>query len=200
MRIAALLLATLTLFGADLDKAEKKIEARLRDVAKLQGVRGNQLLGYGLVVGLTGTGDKDQTMFTAQSLTNLLSRQGLTANPLLVKVKNVAAVMVTAELPPFARSGSRMDITVSSTGDAKSLAGGILLMTALQGPDGQTYAVAQQGREFSTDDRADSARAGIVNERLARRLWPGGNPIGERIVAPDFSGPARAPIAIDRKS
>ncbi len=143
MRIAALFLAALTLFGADAVKPEKKIESRLRDVARLQGVRGNQLLGYGVVVGLDGTGDKDQTKFTVQSLTNLLSRQGLTINPTTVKVKNIAAVMVTAELPPFARTGSRIDVTVSSTGDAKSLAGGILLMTALQGPDSQTYAVAQ---------------------------------------------------------
>ncbi|WP_291271943.1 flagellar basal body P-ring protein FlgI [Geothrix sp.] len=143
MRIAALFLAALTLFGADAVKPEKKIESRLRDVARLQGVRGNQLLGYGVVVGLDGTGDKDQTKFTVQSLTNLLSRQGLTVNPTTVKVKNIAAVMVTAELPPFARTGSRIDVTVSSTGDAKSLAGGILLMTALQGPDSQTYAVAQ---------------------------------------------------------
>ena len=88
----------------------------------MQGVRGIQLLGYGMVVGLNGTGDKQQTMFTVQSLTNLLSRQGLTVNPTLVTVKNVAAVMVTAELPPFARAGSRLDVVVSSTGDAKSLA------------------------------------------------------------------------------
>jgi flagellar P-ring protein precursor FlgI len=186
MRIAALLLATLTLLGADLDKADKKIEARLRDVARLQGVRGNQLLGYGLVVGLTGTGDKDQTMFTAQSLTNLLSRQGLTANPLLVKVKNVAAVMVTAELPPFARSGSRMDITVSSTGDAKSLAGGILLMTALQGPDGQTYAVAQGPLlvgGFSASAGGNSVSKNFPN---VGRIPDGA--IIEREVGGDFNG------------
>ena len=143
MRIAALFLAALTLMGAEVAKTDKKIEVRLKEVARLQGVRGNQLLGYGVVVGLDGTGDKDQTKFTVQSLTNLMSRQGLTINPATVKVKNVAAVMVTAELPAFARTGSRLDVTVSSTGDAKSLAGGTLLMTALQGPDSQTYAVAQ---------------------------------------------------------
>lgn len=143
MRVAALFLAAMALLGADAAKPDKKIESRLRDVARLQGVRGNQLLGYGVVVGLDGTGDKNQTKFTVQSLTNLLSRQGLTVNPATVKVKNVAAVMVTAELPPFARTGSRLDVTVSSTGDANSLAGGVLLMTALQGPDSHTYAVAQ---------------------------------------------------------
>ncbi len=143
MRVAVLFLAAMALLGADAVKPEKKIEVRLKEVARLQGVRSNQLLGYGMVVGLDGTGDKDQTKFTVQSLTNLMARQGLTVNPATVKVKNVAAVMVTTELPAFSRTGSRLDVTVSSTGDAKSLAGGILLMTALQGPDGQTYAVAQ---------------------------------------------------------
>jgi flagellar P-ring protein precursor FlgI len=141
MRVFLLLLcAALLAFPAEKDK---KVEAKLKEVARLQGVRGNQLIGYGLVVGLDGTGDKDQTRFTVQSLSNFLARQGTTVNPLLVKVKNVAAVMVTAELPPFSRTGSRIDVTVSSTGDAKSLAGGTLLMTPLQGPDGQVYAVAQ---------------------------------------------------------
>ena len=127
MRVAMLLLAALSLHGA-ITPAEPKVEARLREVARLQGVRGNQLLGYGLVVGLNGTGDKDQTKFTVQSLTNLMARQGISINPATVKVKNVAAVMITAELPPFARPGQRIDVTVSSTGDAASLAGGTLLM------------------------------------------------------------------------
>ena len=139
MRIAALFLVCLALVGAP----DKKVDAKLRDVARLQGVRGNQLMGYGVVVGLDGTGDKDQTKFTVQSLTNLLARQGISINPTAVKVKNVAAVIVTAELPAFSKAGQKMDVTVSSTGDAKSLAGGTLLMTPLQGPDNQVYAVAQ---------------------------------------------------------
>ncbi len=143
MRLLLMCLAALTLMGAEIVPVEKKIESKLRDVAHLQGVRGNQLMGFGMVVGLDGTGDKDQTKFTTQSLANMLVRQGLTVAAATIKVKNVAAVMVTAELPAFGRSGSRLDVTVSSTGDAKSLAGGILLMTPLQGPDGQTYAVAQ---------------------------------------------------------
>ncbi len=143
MRLLLMCLAALTLMGAEVVPVEKKIESKLRDVAHLQGVRGNQLMGFGMVVGLDGTGDKDQTKFTTQSLANMLVRQGLTVAAATIKVKNVAAVMVTAELPAFGRSGSRLDVTVSSTGDAKSLAGGILLMTPLQGPDGQTYAVAQ---------------------------------------------------------
>lgn len=122
---------------------ERKVEARLKEVARLQGVRGNQLLGYGVVVGLNGTGDKDQTKFTVQTLTNLMARQGISVSPSSVKVKNVASVMVTADLPAFAKPGQRIDVTVSSTGDATSLAGGTLLMAPLQGADGQTYAVGQ---------------------------------------------------------
>lgn len=139
MRIAMAFLAALALVGAP----DKKVDAHLKDVARLTGVRANQLLGYGMVVGLDGSGDKDQTRFTVQALTNLMARQGITIDPTKVKVKNVAAVMVTAELPAFAKPGQRVDVTVSSTGDAKSLAGGTLLMAPLQGPDGQVYAVAQ---------------------------------------------------------
>ncbi len=116
---------------------------KLRDIASIEGIRDNQLLGYGLVVGLNGTGDKDQTKFTTQSLVNMLERLGITVDLSQVKVKNVAAVMVTAKLPPFAKSGQPIDITISSMGDAKSLEGGTLLLTPLSGPDGQIYAVAQ---------------------------------------------------------
>jgi flagellar P-ring protein precursor FlgI len=122
---------------------ERKVEICLKDIARLQGVRSNQLMGYGVVVGLDATGDKDHTKFTVQSLTNLMARQGINIDPAADKEKNVAAVMVTTELPPFSRSGQRIDVTVSSTGDAKSLAGGTLLMTPLMGPDNQVYAVAQ---------------------------------------------------------
>ncbi len=194
MRVAALFLATLALFGAEIAKGEKKIESKLRDVARIQGVRGNQLLGYGMVVGLDGSGDKDQTKFTTQSLANLMSRQGLTVNPTTVKVKNVAAVMVTAELPPFARAGSRLDVTVSSTGDAKSLAGGTLLMTALQGPDGQTYAVAQ-GPLLVGGFSASAGGASVTkNHPTVGRVPDGG--IIEREVGGDFDGRATLRYAL----
>lgn len=117
--------------------------ARIKDLADVEGVRENQLIGYGLVIGLNGTGDKDSTKFTTQSLTSMLSRMGIRADPEKVKVKNVAAVVVTANLPPFARPGGRIDAMVSSIGDAKSLQGGTLLMTPLKGPDGRVYAAAQ---------------------------------------------------------
>lgn len=119
------------------------LAARIKDIAQLEGVRGNQLVGYGLVVGLNGTGDSAATQFTVQSLVSMMERLGVTVNRSQVKVDNVAAVMITAELPPFAKAGSTIDVQVSSIGDADSLAGGNLLMTPLKGPDGNVYAVAQ---------------------------------------------------------
>lgn len=117
---------------------------KVRDIATISGIRDNQLIGYGLVVGLNGTGDKtQQTLFTGQTLTNMLDRMGITVDKNRVKVKNVAAVMVTAKLPPFAKPGMKADVVVSSIGDAKSLEGGTLLLTPLMAPNGQTYAVAQ---------------------------------------------------------
>ena len=116
---------------------------RLKELVSLEGVRDNQLLGYGLVVGLNGTGDRRQTLFSAQSVTNLLERMGVSVNPILIQVKNTAAVMVTATLPPYAQPGMKIDVTVGAMGDSPSLQGGILVMTGLRGPDGKVYAVAQ---------------------------------------------------------
>ena len=134
----ALFTSLILLFGARTAEG-----IRIKDIAEVEGVRSNQLVGYGLVVGLNGTGDKTGTIFTVRSLKNLLSHMGVSTFLDDVKVKNVAAVMVTADLPPFARSGSRMDVLVSSLGDASSLKGGSLLRTSLKGPDGAIYAVAQ---------------------------------------------------------
>jgi flagellar P-ring protein precursor FlgI len=117
--------------------------SRLKDIAQLQGVRENQLVGYGLVVGLDGTGDGTSNRFTTQSLATMLNNLGVGIDPTQVNIKNVAAVIVTAYLPPFSRMGSKMDILVSSMGDAKSLQGGTLLLTPLKGADGKVYAVAQ---------------------------------------------------------
>ena len=118
-------------------------EVHIRDIAEIQGVRENQLIGYGLVVGLQGTGDRQQTYFTVQTLANTLARMGVQIPTGTAIVKNVAAVMVTAKLPAFAEPGMKIDITVSSVGDAKSIEGGVLLLTALRGTDGQVYAEAQ---------------------------------------------------------
>jgi flagellar P-ring protein precursor FlgI len=134
--------------------------ARLKDIADIEGVRPNQLLGYGLVVGLNGTGD-GKVDFTLKSISNMLEKMGVRVNPRDVKVKNVAAVMVTADLPAFARPGSKIDISLSSLGDAKSLQGGTLLFTPLKGADGNTYAVAQGQVNlggFSVSEGGDSAQ------------------------------------------
>jgi len=117
--------------------------ARIKDIANIRGVRQNQLFGYGLVIGLDGSGDGNKSLFTVQSLSSMLEKMGVTIDPDDIKVKNVAAVMVTTDLPPFARTGSRIDVLVSSIGDAKNLQGGTLLMTPLKGADGRVYAVAQ---------------------------------------------------------
>ena len=116
--------------------------ARIKELCYINGVRGNQLVGYGLVIGLQGTGDKANTIFTTQSLANMLEKMGLRVAPNATKVKNVAAVIVTADLPPFGKTGTKIDATVSSIGDSSSLSGGVLLMTPLKGVDGEVYAVA----------------------------------------------------------
>jgi len=116
---------------------------KIRDITSVEGIRENQLIGYGLVVGLNGTGDKSGTDFTIQSLVNMMERMGITVNKNDVSVKNVAAVMVTAKLPPYAKTGTMVDVVISSVGDAKSLEGGTLLMTPLSAANGQVYAVAQ---------------------------------------------------------
>ena len=140
LRLAPALIAAVALTSADVAQAE-----RVRDLASVSGVRTNQLVGYGLVVGLDGTGDQTaQTPFTVQSLQNMLNQFGITipegVNPLLT---NVAAVSVHAELPPFSKPGQTIDVTISSIGNSKSLRGGSLLMTPLRGIDGNVYAVAQ---------------------------------------------------------
>jgi flagellar P-ring protein precursor FlgI len=117
--------------------------ARLKDLVSVEGVRENQLIGYGVVVGLAGTGDRQQTVFSNQSLTNILERMGIVVSPTIIRVKNTAAVMVTATLPPFAQPGMRIDTTEAAVGDAMNLQGGILVLTSLRGADGQVYAVAQ---------------------------------------------------------
>ncbi|MBI9076818.1 MAG: flagellar basal body P-ring protein FlgI [Desulfatibacillum sp.] len=117
--------------------------ARIKELASIKGVRSNQLIGYGLVVGLNGTGDKSGTEFTIQGLVNMMERMGVHVSKDSVKVKNVAAVMVTADIPPFAGIGNKVDVVLSSVGDAKSLVGGTLLLTPLRGVDRNVYALAQ---------------------------------------------------------
>lgn len=133
--LLAILISTALFVSAD--------AARLKDFASIEGVRDNQLIGYGIVVGLAGTGDKQLTLFSTQTLSNLLQRMGVTVNPILMQVHNMASVMVTATLPPFAQPGTRIDVTAAAIGDASNLQGGILLLTPLKAANGETYAVAQ---------------------------------------------------------
>ena len=164
---------------------EGRVDQPLRELATLQGVRGNMLLGYGLVVGLKGSGDTIQSKFTIQSLANLMARQGIAIATAGLSVKNVASVMVTAELPAFARAGQRVDITVSSTGDATSLAGGTLLMTPLNGPDEKVYAVGQGPLLVAGFSSATPGSANLKNHPTAGRI-PGGGVV-EREVAGSFN-------------
>jgi flagellar P-ring protein FlgI len=129
--------------GLLIPSAARASQVRLKTIAQVKGVRDNQLIGYGLVVGLQRTGDTQRVVSTLQSITNMLSQFGIVITPDQIRTQNVAAVMVTATLPPLLKSGDKIDVTASSIGDARSLQGGTLLMTPLQGPDGQVYAMAQ---------------------------------------------------------
>jgi flagellar P-ring protein precursor FlgI len=169
--------------------AERK--ARIKDVATIEGIRDNQLVGYGLVVGLKGTGDSSQTVFPAQTLVSALQRMGITVpqsgsqSASNMQVKNMAAVFVVATLPPFSRPGYKMDVTVSSAGDARSVEGGILLMTPLYGPDGQIYAQAQGALVLGGYTAAAGGNAKQVNHPTTARI-PGGALV-ERTVPFDLS-------------
>lgn len=129
--------------AATLGAAEVQPRTRLKEIVTIEGVRDNQLIGYGIVVGLNGTGDRRQALFSAQSLTNVLQQMGVAVSPAAIRVNNTAAVLVTATLPPFAQPGSRIDVTAAAIGDASNLQGGLLIVTSLKGLDGKTYAIAQ---------------------------------------------------------
>lgn len=153
----ALALAALTPHAAHADK--------LRDLADVAGARENQLLGYGIVAGLSGTGDDITAPIAAQSVLNMLRRLGVQVDPKQLMLRNVAAVMVTANIPPFARSGSKLDITVSSIGNAKSLRGGVLVQTLMKGADQKTYAVAQ-GNIITGGVKASGASGSSVQTNI----------------------------------
>jgi flagellar P-ring protein precursor FlgI len=185
---------------------------RIKDLTEIEGVRSNPLIGYGLVVGLSGTGDGTQAKFTIQSLANVLRRSGVTVPSQSIRVRNVAAVMVTAELPAFARSGQRLDVQVSSLADAKSLQGGTLLMTPLAGPDGQIYAVAQgavsiggaflgsgSGGNAVQKNHATTGRipGGSTIERPVPMELAEGAPLRLLLSQPDFATAERIASAIN---
>lgn len=158
---------------------------RIKDITDIKGVRYNQLIGYGLVVGLNGTGDGNKSQFTIHSMVSMLEKMGVTINSNDIKIKNVAAVMITAELPPFARAGSRIDVLVSSIGDSENLQGGTLVFTPLKAANGQVYAVAQGA--VSTGGFAASGQAGKIQKNFPTVGRVVNGALIEKEIVSDFS-------------
>jgi flagellar P-ring protein FlgI len=185
--------------------------SRLEELVSIEGVRDNQLVGYGLVVGLNGKGDSQQTVFSVQSLTNMLQQMGVSVPPTALRVTNTAAVMVTATLPAFAQPGTKIDVTAAAIGDAKNLQGGILVMTSLRGINGQVYAVAQgpvvtggfvAGHGGNTEMVNHPTVGRIPNganvERPAPTITPHGS-IKLQLRNPDFITAVRVADAINQR-
>ena len=178
-RLLSLVLLLTTPCIAELSEPARK--ALIRDIVSVEGVRENPLLGYGIVVGLNGTGDRRQTIFTIQTLGNALQRLGVQIPTGTARVNNIAAVFVTANLPPFARSGTQLDVTISSIGDAKSLEGGMLLLTPLRAADGQVYAAAQGPITLGGYSTGGGGTSKQVNHPTVGRV------VGGALVERDFS-------------
>jgi len=206
-RLRAIPLLLLAFIGTPSTRAA----TRLKELVALEGMRDNQLIGYGLVVGLNGTGDRKQTILSAQSLANMLERMGVSIPPQAITVKNTAAVMVTATLPPFAQPGSHIDATAAAIGDAQNLQGGLLLLTGLRGADGHVYAVVQgpvvtggfvagNGGNNQTVNHPTVGRvpAGAIVERPAPSVNPTGR-VRLQLHNADFTTSARIAEAVNRK-
>ncbi|MCW5962987.1 MAG: flagellar basal body P-ring protein FlgI [Bryobacterales bacterium] len=188
-------------------------ETRIKDLADIEGIRENQLIGYGLVAGLAGSGDRFQTQFTIQTIRNLLDRMGLTVPQAFLRVTNTAAVMVTATLPAFSQPGTKIDVTVAAMGDATNIHGGVLLLTPLRGVDGQVYALSQgpvvtggfaAGRPslgtVSSLNHPNTGRvpAGGIVERPAPSVMPAAE-VRLQLRTADFANAARIASAINEK-
>jgi len=208
MRIAVIGLIMIALCGW----CKPAVAIRLKDIAEINGIRNNQLVGYGLVVGLDGSGDGKKAVFTLQSMASMLEKMGVTVNRKDIQVKNVAAVMVTATLPPFGQRGNRIDVLVSSIGDAKNLQGGTLMLTPLKGIDGKVYAVAQGPvstggfgaggaasrvvKNFPTVGRVPS---GAIIEREVRNDFGKRSTVVFSLHNPDFTTATRVVAAINSR-
>ncbi len=203
MKLTALLL--LSIFTAS-------AAVRVKEIAAVEGVRDNQLLGYGIVVGLNGTGDKRQTFFSAQMLANLLDRMGVQVSPTAMLVRNTAAVMLTANLPPFAQPGTRIDVQVAAIGDSTNLQGGLLILTPLKSSGGEVFAVAQgsvvtggfvAGRGGGNSTTLNHPTAGrIPNGAIVERAPPSLTPEGKlrlQLRQADFTTAARLAAVINTK-
>jgi flagellar P-ring protein precursor FlgI len=201
----------LLLLAALIAVAAEPVQIKIRDLATVEGVRENPLIGYGMIVGLAGTGDRRQTVFTTQTLASVLQRMGAQIPASAVRVNNVAAVFVTANLPPFARPGTQLDVTVSSIGDAKSLEGGLLLLAPLYGADGQIYAAAQGPVAVGGYSAGGAGNSKQVNHPTVGRIPAGGRveralpfsfdrllPVNLLLREPDFSTAGEISDAINR--
>ncbi|MCC6484754.1 MAG: flagellar basal body P-ring protein FlgI [Armatimonadetes bacterium] len=186
--------------------------ARLKDIAKIEGVRSNQLVGYGIVVGLDGTGDSQQAFFTIQGVSNMLERFGVQVSPNQVKMRNAASVIVTADLPAFAAPGTKLDVTVSSMGDCKSLQGGTLIQTPLYAANGQVYAAAQGplsvggfvagggGAQVAKNHvTAGRIPEGAIVEKAVETTFSDAQGLSILLNTPDFTTANRAADAINAK-
>lgn len=184
---------------------------RLKELVSLEGVRDNQLVGYGLVVGLKGTGDTRQTVFSAQSLTNMLQQMGVSVAPTAIRVQNTAAVMLTATLPGFGQPGVHIDVTAAAIGDATNLQGGLLVLTSLRGVDGQVYAIAQGSVVTGGFSAGKSSNSSTVNHPTVGRV-PAGATIERaapsispkeilklQLREPDFTTAVRVSEVINKK-
>ena len=185
---------------------------RVKEVAAIEGVRDNQLVGYGIVVGLNGTGDKRQTYFSAQTLANLLERMGVQVSPTAMQVRNTAAVLLTANLPPFAQPGTRIDVHVAAIGDSTNLQGGLLILTPLKSSAGQIFAVAQGpvvtggfvagrgGGNSTTVNHPTAGRvpSGAIVERAPPSVSPG-RALRLQLRRPDFTTSARLAASINSR-
>jgi flagellar P-ring protein FlgI len=201
-RISLFLMCLTTLTGA----------VRVKEVAALEGVRDNQLIGYGVVVGLNGTGDKRQTYFSAQTLSNLLERMGVQVSPTAMQVRNTAAVLITANLPPFAQPGTRIDVHVAAIGDSTNLQGGLLILTPLKSSAGQIFAAAQGqvitggfvagrgGGNSMTVNHPTAGRVpgGAIVERAAPSVSPSGL-VRLQLRRADFTTASRLAASINRR-
>lgn len=189
----ALLITQSASAGVEVAKPAER-QVRLRDISTVEGVRDNMLVGYGLVVGLKRTGDSQQTQFPTQTLANILQRMGLQLTVSSVQVRNVAAVFVTATLPPFARPGTRIDVTVASVGDAKTLEGGVLLLTPLHASDGQVYAAAQGPLAIAGYTAGTKTNLVQVNHPTVGRIVEGA--IVERDISVDLTHMTRVALLL----
>lgn len=185
--------------------------SRVKDLISIEGIRDNQLVGYGIVVGLNGTGDRQQTVFSIQSLTNVLERMGVTVPPAAIIVHNTAAVLVTATLPPFAQPGSKIDVDVAAVGDASNLQGGLLVLTALRAANGQVFAIAQgsvvtggfvAGRGGNSQTVNHPTVGRVVDGAIVEQSPPSVTPIGTlhlQLRRPDFGTASRICAAINQE-